>query len=168
MWRTAQPSAYSGLRGRPACTRSSPRKISGERPVEVCEVGNGALILLAEDDEAQREVLVEVLEVEGYRVLAASSPAEALVGLGQLPDLVLLDLVGMASPQVMSAIRSLPRRPALLVVSGDTATPGVAERLGADAYLTKPYDLDELLLRVREALARVAWPDERAPVPGAR
>jgi len=131
-------------------------------------VGNGALILLAEDDEAQREVLVEVLEVEGYRVLAASSPAEALVGLGQLPDLVLLDLVGMASPQVMSAIRSLPRRPALLVVSGDTATPDMAERLGADAYLTKPYDLDELLERVREALARVAWPDERAPVPGAR
>ena len=131
-------------------------------------MGNGALILLAEDDEAQREVLVEVLEVEGYRVLAASSPAEALVGLGQLPDLVLLDLVGMASPQVMSAIRSLPRRPALLVVSGDTATPDMAERLGADAYLTKPYDLDELLLRVREALARVAWPDERAPVPGAR
>jgi len=145
-----------------------PAEDSGERPVEVCEVGNGALILLAEDDEAQREVLVEVLEVEGYRVIAASSPAEALVGLGQSPDLVLLDLVGVASPQVMSAIRSLPRRPALLVVSGDTATPGVAERLGADAYLTKPYDLDELLLRVREALARVAWPDERAPVPGAR
>jgi CheY-like chemotaxis protein len=131
-------------------------------------VGNGALILLAEDDEAQREVLVEVLEVEGYRVLAASSPAEVLAGLGQSPALVLLDLVGVASPQVMSAIRSLPRRPAVVVVSGDNATQGVAERLGADAYLTKPYDLDELLLRVRQALARVAWPDERAPVPGAR
>jgi DNA-binding response OmpR family regulator len=38
----------------------------------------------------------------------------------------------------------------------------VAERLGADGYLTKPYDLDELLTRVKDALQRVGWADGRA------
>jgi DNA-binding response OmpR family regulator len=112
----------------------------------------GALILLAEDDEAQREVLVEVLEVEGYRVMSASGPNEVLAALGENPALVLLDLVGVASPQVMSALRGVAKRPALVVMSGDGSLPDVAERLGADGYLTKPYDLDDLLLRVREAL----------------
>jgi two-component system, OmpR family, KDP operon response regulator KdpE len=127
----------------------------------------GALILLAEDDEAQREVLVEVLEVEGYRVLPASGPNEVLAGLGKNPALVLLDLVGVASPQVMSALRGVAKRPALVVMSGDGSLPDVAERLGADGYLTKPYDLDELLARVRQALQRAGWPDQRAPAPGA-
>src|SRR5262245_31476969 len=76
----------------------------------------GALILLAEDDEAQREVLIEVLEVEGYRVLAASGPDEVLASLGQGPALVLLDLMGVASPQVMIALRALPRRPSVVVM----------------------------------------------------
>lgn len=131
-------------------------------------MGNGALVLLGEDDEAQREVLVEVLEAEGYQVIAAASPAEMLAGLERSPALVLLDLVGVASPQVMSALRALPRQPALMVVSGDAATAGTAERLGADAYLTKPYDLDELLGTVRRTLNRAPWLDERAPSPGAR
>jgi DNA-binding response OmpR family regulator len=132
-------------------------------------VANGeALILLAEDDEAQREVLVEVLEVEGYRVIAASGPAEVLAGLGHSPALVLLDLVGVASPQVMSALRAVPMRPALVVMSGDASLAAVAERLGADGYLTKPYDLDELLARVREALQRAGRADGRARAPGAR
>jgi len=126
-----------------------------------------ALILLAEDDEAQREVLVEVLEVEGYRVLPASGPNEVLAGLGENPALVLLDLVGVASPQVMSALRGVAKRPALVVMSGDGSLPDVAERLGADGYLTKPYDLDELLSRVRDALRRVGWTDGRARAPGA-
>ncbi|HEY8211654.1 MAG TPA: response regulator [Myxococcaceae bacterium] len=128
----------------------------------------GALILLAEDDEAQREVLVEVLEVEGYRVLTASNSAEVLVALGQNPELVLLDLVGVASPQVMSALRALHQQPALVVMSGDDSLPEVAQRLGADGYLTKPYDLDEMLARVHDALGRAGWPDSRAPAPGAR
>src|SRR5204862_7232000 len=127
-----------------------------------------ALILLAEDDEAQREVLVEVLEVEGYRVLSASSPGEVLVALEQSPALVLLDLMGVASPQVMSALRALHQRPALVVMSGDASLPAVAERLGADGYLTKPYDLAELLGRVRNALGRAGRPDPRARAPGAR
>jgi len=125
-----------------------------------------ALILLAEDDEAQREVLVEVLEVEGYRVLSASGPNEVLAGLGKNPALVLLDLVGVASPQVMSALRGVAKRPALLVMSGDGSLPDVAERLGADGYLTKPYDLDDLLARVRDALQRAGSMAGRARPPG--
>lgn len=131
-------------------------------------MGDGsALILLAEDDEAQREVLVEVLEVEGYRVLSASGPNEVLAALGKNPALVLLDLVGVASPQVMSALRGVAKRPALVVMSGDGSLPDVAERLGADGYLTKPYDLDELLARVRDALQRAEAMEGRARPPGA-
>ena len=97
-----------------------------------------ALILLAEDDEAQREVLIEVLEVEGYRVLSASGPNEVLARLGENPALVLLDLVGVASPQVMSALRGMAKRPALAVMSGDGSLPDVAGRLGADGRAQAP------------------------------
>lgn len=117
-------------------------------------VGDGALILLAEDDEAQREVLVEILELEGYRVLPAASPGEVVAGLRESPALVLLDLVGVVSPAVMGALGTMARPPALMLVSGDATLPEMAERLGAAGYLAKPYDLDELLLRVREAVAR--------------
>lgn len=123
-----------------------------------------ALILLAEDDAAQREVLVEILELEGYRVLTASGPSEVLEGLLRSPELVLMDLVGVASPAVMRALRALPRRPVLLLVSGDTQLAGAAERLGADGFLGKPYGVDELLARVREALLSGPrqWPADSA------
>lgn len=115
---------------------------------------SGTLILLAEDDADQRDVMADALEFEGFQVLQAAQPSDVLEGLLRSPDLVLLDLVGVASPAVMRVLRALPRRPALLLVSGDMALPAVAAQLGADGYLMKPYDLDDLLAHIHRALAR--------------
>jgi DNA-binding response OmpR family regulator len=117
------------------------------------DTGTGALILLAEDDDDQREVTADALEFEGFRVLPAAQPSEVLEGLLQTPDLVLMDLVGVASPAVMRVLRALPRRPGLLLVSGDSALASVAVQLGADGYLMKPYDLDDLLAHIHRVLA---------------
>lgn len=104
------------------------------------------LVLLAEDETVQRELLAEVLENEGFRVLTADNPSRVLQQLLRRPDAVLLDLVGVASPAVMRVLRALPNRPGLMLVSADDALPKIAELVGADAYLSKPYEIDRLLI----------------------
>lgn len=108
-------------------------------------MGEGRLVLIAEDDAAQREILEEVLVDEGYRVLLAQSPEELVARLAQGPDAVLMDLVGVMSPRVMRTLAALPTRPALMLVSGDNSLPQVAARLHADAFVRKPYELATLL-----------------------
>jgi CheY-like chemotaxis protein len=117
------------------------------------------LVLLAEDDRAQREMLEEVLAHEGYRVLPADNPTQVLNQLLLGPDAVLLDLVGVASPARMRVLAALPRRPGLVLVSADTALPRIAEQVGAEAYVTKPYALEVLL----QELARVIEMRTHAP-----
>lgn len=116
--------------------------------------GERAVVLLAEDDAAQREVLQEVLEYEGFRVLCASDDSELLEQLPANPDVVLLDVVGVLTPQVAQAIAMHPRRPSTILVSGHHQVPKLAERLRADAFLAKPYELEALLSTIGAALER--------------
>ncbi len=104
------------------------------------------LVLLAEDDQDQREVLTEFLESEGYGVLPAASALEVLEQLLLHPDVVLLDLNGVSSPAVFGLLRRLPLRPAVVLISADNRISEVAGQVAADAFLEKPYDLGELLL----------------------
>jgi DNA-binding response OmpR family regulator len=110
------------------------------------------LILLAEDDPDQSDVLSEFLEAEGYGVLVATNALEVMEKLSSLPDVVLLDLNGVSSPAVFSALRKLPMRPALVLISADCRLSDVAGQVGSDAFLEKPYDLGELLLTVEAVL----------------
>lgn len=104
-----------------------------------------ARIVLAEDDLAQREVLQELLELEGYQVSATSNANELIAALNNPPDAVLLDVVGVTCAEVRSALaRTLPK-PAVLVVSGQPKLGEVARWLGADAFVPKPFDVDDLL-----------------------
>lgn len=115
---------------------------------------NGQLrILVAEDDRAQRELLEEVFELEGYETLTAATPLEVLGQLVARPDVILLDVVGITSPELRATLRSMPDRPAILMVSGDPRLATVAEWLGADGYVAKPYDVHDLLDAVLRALA---------------
>ncbi|MGA9522600.1 MAG: response regulator [Myxococcaceae bacterium] len=107
-----------------------------------------------DDDEAQREVLMEVLELEGVRVFAASSADEAVRLLQESPDVVLMDLHGVEVEPVRAALVRLARRPALLIVSGDLRLAEHAQSLGADGWLAKPYELDQLLGVVSDAMDR--------------
>lgn len=104
-----------------------------------------ALLLLAEDDPDQREILGELLSREGYQVLSAASSEEVLVQLGEGPDGILLDVVGVCSPAVIEALRQMARRPVIVLVSADYRLPRMAQELRADAFLLKPYELSDLL-----------------------
>lgn len=117
-------------------------------------------VLLAEDDRAVRESLVRALGLEGYDVRAVTNGAEALDALADAPaDLVLLD-VSMPIIDGLTAcrvLRSEQNRVPILMLTARTETKDRVAGLdaGADDYLVKPFDLDELSARIR-ALTRRA------------
>jgi len=122
-------------------------------------------ILLAEDDAMIGEVVLDALRAEGWAVDWVKDGAMAATALATGPyDLVLLDL-GLPRQDGLAVLRGLRadagganRRVPVLVA---TARDAVAERVagldaGADDYVVKPYDLDELLARIRALLRRAA------------
>ncbi|KPF66338.1 Fis family transcriptional regulator [alpha proteobacterium AAP81b] len=112
-------------------------------------------ILVVEDDSAIRRLLRGALARGDYAVVEAGSVREALSALAiDKPDAVLLDL-GLPDRDGIEAIGLLKAGgAAVLVVSArtDTAEKVAALDLGADDYLVKPFDTDELLARLRTAL----------------
>ena len=114
-------------------------------------------ILVADDDPQLVRALRITLAAHGYDVVAAPDGAAAIALAAQLrPDLVMLDL-GMPRLDgiaVIHALRGWTGVP-ILVVSGRTGSADKVEALdaGADDYVTKPFQIDELLARLR-ALAR--------------
>jgi two-component system KDP operon response regulator KdpE len=114
-------------------------------------------VLLADDDPQLVRALRITLAAHGYEVVAAPDGAAAITLAAQAhPDLVVLDL-GMPrldGVQVIQALRGWTTVP-ILVVSGRTGSADKVEALdaGADDYVTKPFQIDELLARLR-ALSR--------------
>lgn len=117
-------------------------------------------VLLVEDDRELRATLREALEVEGWRVHAAASLADARALLanalrGQAPDAVLLDL-GLPDGDGESLLATLRREHGtpVIVISARDADSGKIRLLdaGADDYLVKPFSIGELLARLRVAL----------------
>ncbi|MFG6444513.1 response regulator [Microbacterium sp. P06] len=114
-------------------------------------------VLLADDDPQLVRALRITLAAHGYEVVAAPDGAAAITLAAQShPDLVVLDL-GMPrldGVQVIEALRGWTSVP-ILVVSGRTGSADKVEALdaGADDYVTKPFQIDELLARLR-ALSR--------------
>jgi two-component system, OmpR family, KDP operon response regulator KdpE len=115
-------------------------------------------VLLVEDDRELRATLRDALTVEGYRVQAAASLADAraqLAHAGAPPDLVLLDL-GLPDGDGQALLAELRRSgttPVIVISARHDEDPKV--RLldaGADDYLVKPFSLAELLARLRVAL----------------
>lgn len=106
-------------------------------------------ILIIDDDVAIGNLEQEVLEREGYLVQRAYSGTEALLLLKEKkPDLILLDLMlpGMSGEDILPQIQGIP----VIVVSAKTAVEDKVELLlgGAVDYLTKPFDMKELLARI--------------------
>ena len=117
-------------------------------------------VLLVEDDRAVSLGVQHALEREGWRVDALADGEQACsVGLLGQHDLAVLDL-GLPRKDGLAVLRSLRARGQRLPVLIATARDAVADRVagldaGADDYIVKPYDLDELLARIR-ALRRRA------------
>ncbi|MBG7603859.1 MAG: response regulator transcription factor [Actinobacteria bacterium] len=130
-------------------------------------INANARVLVAEDDRAVRESLVRALQLEGYTVVAANNGAEALDAVRQAePDVLLLD-VSMPLVDgltVCRVLRSEDNRLPVLMLTARTETSDRVAGLdaGADDYLSKPFDLDELLARVRALLRRSVYGTESA------
>jgi CheY-like chemotaxis protein len=102
---------------------------------------------MVEDDPDIRGAVAELLQEEGFEVVAASNGHEGLARLAQMtrPCLILLDMnmPVMDGPEFMARIRDDPELRActvLIVTATKTALP-----LGADGYLRKPFDIGDLL-----------------------
>jgi len=126
-------------------------------------------ILLVDDDALLRRSLAFNLERSGYRVSASASAEDALnLAHRDLPNLVLLD-IGLPGVDGLDALRRFQgelHMPVIFLTARRRELDEVLGlELGADDYITKPFDLDVLLARVRLALRRSAQP---APPASAR
>jgi two-component system response regulator MprA len=115
-------------------------------------------VLIADDEAAVRDALGRVLVHEGYEVESASRGDEALEQALAGVDLVLLDVL-MPEPDGLEVCRVLRQRgvqtPILMLTArGDTSDRVAGLDAGADDYLAKPFELDELLARIRALLRR--------------
>jgi two-component system KDP operon response regulator KdpE len=117
-------------------------------------------VLIADDDPQLVRALRITLAAHGYDVVAAPDGAAAITLAAQArPDIVLLDL-GMPKldgVQVIQALRGWTDAP-IIVVSGRTGSADKVDALdaGADDYVTKPFQIDELLARLRALSRRAA------------
>ncbi len=123
-------------------------------------------ILIAEDDPQQAKVLRLYLEREGHSVVVATTGLEALQEIRRRqPDLVLLDVMmpELDGHDVTRIIRAESDTPIIMITARSTEEDLlVGLDLGADDYLTKPYNPRELVARVRAMLRRHlrSQPDE--------
>jgi DNA-binding response OmpR family regulator len=129
-------------------------------------------ILLVDDDALMRRSLAFNLEQSGYRASTAASAEDALsLARRDPPDLVLLD-IGLPGMDGLDALKRLKEDLAVPVIFVTARRRELDEvlglELGADDYVTKPFDLDVLLARVKAVLRRTehpsAGPPSRSPV----
>ncbi len=118
-------------------------------------------VLVADDELSMRELLTIVMTREGYDVVAAENGRQALAALEQgrfdvlVSDLKMPDMSGV---EVLRAARAIDPELAGIVITAFASTETAVEalRLGASDYLTKPFDVDELKLKVRKEVERQA------------
>ncbi|MBG7701803.1 response regulator transcription factor [Streptomyces sp. MC1] len=124
-------------------------------------------VLLAEDDRAIRHALERALTLEGYEVTAVADGVEALAQAHRNPpDVLVLDVMmpGIDGLQVCRVLRAEGDRTPILML---TALVETADRIagldaGADDYVVKPFDVEEVFARLRALLRRTS----PVPVPG--
>jgi two-component system OmpR family response regulator len=126
-------------------------------------------VLVVDDDPEICQLLVRYLGSNGYQVSTAGSGAELRAAIrARQVDLILLDL-GLPDEDGLSLLRAIQPefRGPVIVVSGrgESVERVVGLELGADDYVSKPFDLRELLARVRSVLRRAR--PEPAPAPAA-
>ncbi|PRZ04198.1 DNA-binding response OmpR family regulator [Isoptericola sp. CG 20/1183] len=119
--------------------------------------GRTVQLLVVEDNEHVAGALVSVLGKHGYEAIRAADGASALAALSPRTDLVLLDLAlpDMDGFEVCRRIRKVSDTPIIMVTARTQLESRVRGlELGADDYVTKPYDIREVLARIDAVLRR--------------
>lgn len=124
-------------------------------------------VLLAEDDRPIRTALERALTLEGYRVTAVADGIQALAAAHrERPDVILLDVMmpGIDGLQVCQVLRAEQDRTPILMLTARVET---ADRIagldaGADDYVVKPFEVEEVFARLRALLRRTTAGDGAA------
>ena len=116
-------------------------------------------ILIVEDEEAIRSGLIDVFVFHGYDADSAATGPEGLQkALTGRFDLVLLDIMlpGMDGYEICNRIRAADRDQAIIMLTARTSDEDIIQglKLGADDYVSKPFSVQELVLRVEAVLRR--------------
>ncbi len=139
---------------------SGPPATDAPAKERLSDMQTGRRVLVVEDELLNRELLVVILESEGYEVLCAETPDAGLaLAVRERPDLIVMDiqLPGMNGREVTRRLKADPATAAIpvvaltaLVMTGDKAK---GLQAGCDAYLTKPFDTPVFLETLRRLLA---------------
>jgi two-component system response regulator MprA len=134
-------------------------------------VGVRNRVLIADDDRAIRESLARALELEGYEVVTVVDGVETLTRARRDTfDALVVDVMmpGVDGLAVCRVLRAEGDRTPVLMLTARVETPDRVAGLdaGADDYLPKPFELDELFARLRALLRRAAPPPDAADRPG--
>jgi two-component system KDP operon response regulator KdpE len=128
---------------------------------------NTAKLLIVDDEAPIRRLIRAALDRSGYRVVEAGNAREALNALAiDKPEIVLLDL-GLPDRDGLEIIPLLKKAGAgVLIISAREATESkvAALDLGADDYVTKPFDTEEMLARIRVVLRHRLGAEAEAPL----
>ena len=123
-------------------------------------------ILLVDDDANIRQLVNLYLEKEGFEVDMAADGLEAVKKFkAEPPNLMLLDLMlsGMDGMQVCREVRKVSNIPIIMLTAKDeTFDKVLGLELGADDYIVKPFDMKELVARIKAVLRRFQQPDAGA------
>lgn len=119
-------------------------------------------LLVIEDDREINHLICEYMAEAGYEMLSASNGLEGLAMLERIKDidLCLLDLMlpMKSGDRVIARLREFSEVPVIVLSAKDTIQTKIdLFRMGADDYITKPFDLDELLVRVEAVLKRATY-----------
>jgi DNA-binding response OmpR family regulator len=114
-------------------------------------------ILVIEDHAITRKNIAHLLQEEGFEVLLAADGNDALALLNSTPDLILTDFImpGLGGGELLRSLRSHAAQTPLIVISA-TATEEITREIqhyGAADLLVKPFDLNDLLKRIKSALS---------------
>ena len=119
-----------------------------------------AKLLIIDDDAHLRESLAEVLELDGFLCLQAGAAAEGIAAAKKAdPEVVIMDiqLPDSSGFQICQELRKRSRQTILIMMTGRFLSAEEKKQgfeLGADEYITKPFDLAELSIRIRQLLSR--------------
>ena len=117
-------------------------------------------LLIIDDDTHLRESLAEVLELENYECHQAGTAQAGIEAAFKLdPEVVILDiqLPDSSGFQICQTLRKRSRKTILIMMTGrflSTEEKKQGFELGADEYMTKPFDLGELSIRIKQLLSR--------------
>jgi two-component system alkaline phosphatase synthesis response regulator PhoP len=125
-------------------------------------------ILIVEDEIHIAEGLKLNLSLQGHEVIMAHNGLEGLnLWSTMKPDLIVLDLMmpGLDGFQVLKQIRAIDKKVPILILSARDEAKDKVKCLkdGVDDYLSKPFNLDEFLLRVDRLLTRSSWTEKSEP-----